>query len=75
LLEGEAHEVNFLWRSERLVVEADGWAFHRTREAQERDRRRDQLLSRCGWRRERFTHRQVTAEPDWVVGTLRRLLA
>lgn len=74
MLEGQPHEVDFLWRSERLVVEVDGWAYHRSRWAQERDRRRDQLLSRAGWRRERFTWRQVTAEPDWVVSTLRLLL-
>ncbi len=74
VLEAEALEVDFLWRAERLVVEADGYAYHRTRWAQERDRRRDQLLSRSGWRRERFTFRQITADPGWVTSTLRLLL-
>jgi very-short-patch-repair endonuclease len=74
VLEAEAFEVDFLWRAERLVVEADGHAYHRSGWAQERDRRRDQLLSRSGWRRERFTFRQITADPGWVTGTLRLLL-
>jgi predicted transcriptional regulator of viral defense system len=74
VLEAEAFEVDFLWRAARLVVETDGYAYHRTGWAQERDRRRDQLLSRSGWRRERFTFRQITADPGWVTDTLRLLL-
>ena len=35
------YEVDFLWREQRLVVEVDGFAFHSSREAFERDRRKD----------------------------------
>ncbi|HEX9887169.1 MAG TPA: hypothetical protein VGA70_11810, partial [Longimicrobiales bacterium] len=38
-------EVDFLWRSERVAVEVDGFAFHGARPSFESDRRRDARLS------------------------------
>ena len=67
-------EVDFLWREQRLVVELDGWRFHRTREAFERDRERDQALVRSGHRVLRFTHRQITERPRDVARTVRAAL-
>jgi very-short-patch-repair endonuclease len=32
------YEVDFLWRSKNLIVEVDGFAFHSSRSAFERDR-------------------------------------
>jgi hypothetical protein len=66
--------VDFLWRAERLVVETDGWAFHRSRAAFERDRRRDQVLELAGYRVLRFTWRQVARDPARVEQLLGRLL-
>lgn len=43
-------EVDMLWCEERLVVELDGYAYHRTRAAFERDRRRDADLQLAGYR-------------------------
>ncbi len=40
------HEVDLLWRAEKLVVEMDGWAFHGHRAAFERDRDRDREAHR-----------------------------
>ncbi len=45
-----AMRVDFVWRRQRLVVETDGHGTHRTRQAFERDRRRDQRLTLAGWR-------------------------
>lgn len=59
-------EVDLLWRDGRLVVEADGHAFHATRAAIERDRRRDAVLARRGHRVLRFTWMQVTRRPAEV---------
>jgi very-short-patch-repair endonuclease len=72
---GEAYEVDFLWRRERLIVETDGRETHGTRRAFERDRRRDQRLMLHGWRVARFTWRQVVYEPAELVRTLVALLA
>ena len=54
-----------------LVVEVDGFAFHRTRRAFERDRARDAVLAAAGVRTLRFTARQVEQRPVEVVAALR----
>lgn len=58
----EGFEVDAVWPEERLVVELDGWEFHRTREAFERDRERDAVLTAAGWRPMRLTARGLHAE-------------
>jgi very-short-patch-repair endonuclease len=69
------HEVDALWRDQRLVVELDGHAFHRTRAAFERDRLRDADLQLAGYRVVRITHRRLTRYPGAVVTSVRRLLS
>jgi very-short-patch-repair endonuclease len=68
-------EVDALWPHQRLVVELDGHAFHRTPLAFETDRRRDTTLQLSGYRVLRFTHRRLHDEPGEVVQTLRDLLS
>jgi len=65
------HEVDFLWRDEGLVVEIDGFRFHSSREAFERDRRRDARLQAAGVRVMRVTWRQAV---DDTYATLARLV-
>jgi very-short-patch-repair endonuclease len=62
----EDHEVDFVWRAERLIVETDGWRAHGTRAAFERDRRRDADLLAAGWRVLRISYAQLEREPAWV---------
>jgi very-short-patch-repair endonuclease len=69
------YEVDFLWAEHRLVVEVDGFAFHASRNAFERDRRRDAHLIANGYRVIRITWRQLTREPELVVALLARALA
>jgi len=64
------YEVDLLWRKQRLAVEVDGFAFHGTREAFERDRRRDAELQTRGYRVLRVTYRQLTAEREALVARL-----
>jgi very-short-patch-repair endonuclease len=59
-------EVDFLFQHPRLIVETDGWQYHRSHGAFERDRRRDAILATAGYRVLRFTYRQVTEEPNAV---------
>jgi predicted transcriptional regulator of viral defense system len=67
-------EVDAYWPRERLVVEADGWAFHRHRAAFERDRARDAAMQAAGYRVVRLTHRRLEQEPVTVAAELRLLL-
>lgn len=68
-------EVDGYWPAARLVVEADGFDFHRHRAAFERDRSRDAAMLAAGYRVVRLTHRRLEDEPEIVATQLRRLLA
>jgi very-short-patch-repair endonuclease len=70
-----AYEVDFLWRSNRLIVETDGWETHRDRASFEADRARDAELKLLGYEVVRFTYRQVLEQPERVARTLRALLS
>jgi very-short-patch-repair endonuclease/predicted transcriptional regulator of viral defense system len=70
-----AVKADFLWRAERLVIETDGWESHGTRQAFERDRRRDERLKLAGYELLRFTWRRIIADPSGVMRTVVELLA
>jgi very-short-patch-repair endonuclease len=69
------YEVDFLWRAQRLVAEVDGYAFHSTRRAFERDRRRDADLAARGIRVVRVTWRQIAGEREVLIATFAAALA
>lgn len=48
----------------RVAVELDGAAFHGSREARERDLRRDTALAALGWVVLRFSYARLMADPD-----------
>jgi Protein of unknown function (DUF559)/Transcriptional regulator, AbiEi antitoxin/AbiEi antitoxin C-terminal domain len=73
-LDDHTFVADFLWPAERLIAETDGYETHGTREAFERDRRRDQLLDAAGYRTLRFTWRQLRDEPNRIADTLRHRL-
>jgi len=66
--------VDAVWEDRPLVVELDGRAFHSTRAAFERDRKRDADLQLAGYRVLRVTHRRLSDEPGEVVSAVRALL-
>lgn len=68
------YEVDFFWRTERLVVEIDGFYFHSSRSAFERDRRRDATLAAAGLRVVRITWHQLANEPHGVLVRLAQAL-
>ena len=67
-------EVDFLWRTEQLAVEVDGYAFHASPALFERDRRKDARLSAAGVQVLRVTWRQLTSEPEAVLVRLAQTL-
>lgn len=66
--------VDFCWPDRRLIVEADGFAFHSDRAAYRRDRERMNRLEQLGWRVLRFTWEDVRRRPDHVIGVVRGCL-
>jgi len=68
------HLVDFCWCDRKVIVETDGYAFHRGRAAFERDRLRDNELRALGWNVLRFTYRQVTRRPEYVQDLIRMAL-
>jgi hypothetical protein len=71
----EVARVDFCWPERRLIVEADGFAFHSSRDDYRRDRQRMNELERLGWRVLRFTWEDVVHRPDHVTGLVRSCLA
>lgn len=65
------YRVDFYWPHLGLVVETDGWRYHRTSGEQASDHRRDQAHMRSGLTTVRFGEDQIRHKPDEV----RRALA
>jgi very-short-patch-repair endonuclease len=59
-------EVDFFWPDLGLVVETDGWRYHRTPAAQTRDARRFQAHTAAGLTPLRFSHWQIKHEAAYV---------
>jgi hypothetical protein len=65
---GERFRLDFAYPDQKVAVEYDGWDWHSTRTAFDRDRRRDRLLQLAGWTVLRFTSRTSDVE---ILDTLR----
>lgn len=68
------YEVDAYWPAQRLVVEIDGWRYHRTRKRFEDDRRKDAALTAAGYRVVRITYRRLHHESLAVAAELAVLL-
>lgn len=68
----EGKLVDFAWPAERVVVETDGYAFHRDRPAFESDRERTVALVAAGYEVHRATHRMLAWNPDPFMTLVRR---
>ena len=72
---GPPLRVDFVWRDQRVIVEADSKKWHNTRQRFEQDRVRDQRLTAAGWRIIRTTWKQMTQRPHELRPLLLKLLA
>lgn len=64
------YRVDFYWRDLGLVVEVDGWRYHRTAGEQATDNRRDHSHTRSGLTTLRIAENQIRYEPQTVKATL-----
>ncbi|HET9154015.1 MAG TPA: DUF559 domain-containing protein [Solirubrobacterales bacterium] len=60
------HEVDFLWREQKVVVETDSYLYHRGSVSFHSDHARDLDLRQLGYTVLRFTDTQIEDEPDRV---------
>lgn len=76
LVEGERdrYEVDVLWPAQRVIVELDGFVYHRTRRDRERDAEKDADLELAGYRVVRLTRGDVTIRRDRTTRRLERLI-
>ena len=68
------YEVDFVWRTHNLVAELDGFKFHTTNSAFERDRERDADLLDAGFSTIRITHTRLKDQAQREAKRLRSLL-
>jgi very-short-patch-repair endonuclease len=69
------HRVDFLWRAERLVIEVDGFVYHRGRQAMRDDNDRDLQLQLAGLRVVRIEDSRIDDDPRGLAAAVLRLLA
>jgi very-short-patch-repair endonuclease len=71
----EGEEVDFVWPAARLIVEVDGYRYHRSPSQFETDRERDVKLAVAGWQVLRFTWAKITGRAPWVAAAISNRLA
>ena len=71
---GPAIKADFAWPEHKVIVETDGVETHLTRQAFERDRRKDLRLHAAGWRPARVTPQRLKHEPELIDRTLSALI-
>jgi Protein of unknown function (DUF559) len=67
--------VDFVWRDQRVIVEADSKKWHSSTQRLESDRVRDQRLTLSGWKIIRTTWKQMKYRPHELRPLLLKLLA
>jgi very-short-patch-repair endonuclease len=70
----EGRLVDFLWPRERVIVETDGYDYHRDRAAFERDHESTLALEAAGYAVRRATYRMLRQEPRRFMAEVRRVL-
>lgn len=68
------YEVDVLFPAQKVIVELDGWAFHRTRASFERDRERDATTLAAGYRTVRITWERLQNQSRREAERIRRIL-
>jgi Transcriptional regulator, AbiEi antitoxin/Protein of unknown function (DUF559) len=69
------YEVDALFRAERVIVELDGYEFHRTRDAFERDRERDATTLAAGFETVRITWDRLQSSSAREAARLQAILS
>ncbi len=68
------YRVDFLWQPQRLVIEVDGYIYHRGRQAMRDDNDRDLELELLGFRVVRIEDSRIASDPSGVATAVLGLL-
>lgn len=68
----EGHRADFFWPKSRVIVETDGYAYHKDRAAFERDHESTVRLTAAGYKMHRATYRMLKRNPRPILDLLRR---
>jgi very-short-patch-repair endonuclease len=64
------YTVDLVWPEQRVVFEIDGYNFHTSRFAFDRDRRKDAALKAAGYDPNRLTRDQVMSAPYLAIAAI-----
>lgn len=67
LIPGRRYRADIVIDAARLVIEFDGFAYHRSKQAFQKDRERQNAFTQAGWRTLRYFHAQVRNDLQFVV--------
>jgi very-short-patch-repair endonuclease len=70
----EGYEVDALFEAQKLIVELDGWAYHRDRRSFAGDRERDTVTLAAGYATVRLTWERLTEREATEAQRLRRII-
>jgi very-short-patch-repair endonuclease len=73
-IDGERFEIDFLWRQQRVAVEADGGQFHDNPAAGARDSHRNHALAKAGYFITRLGWDDLRDRPDQTMEEIARLV-
>lgn len=75
IVQGQRFVLDIGFPEAMLAIEVDGYAYHSSVESFQRDRRRQNALIASGWTVVRFTWNDLESRPQWVLATIRTVLA
>lgn len=70
----EGHLVDFLWSTQKVIVETDSWSYHGDRPTFEKDRQTDVDLIAAGYDIHRTTFKMLERNPDPFLNNVHRAL-
>jgi very-short-patch-repair endonuclease len=69
------YKVDVAFSAPKVVIEADGWAFHSDQEVFQNDRKRQNYLTLMGWQVLRFTWLDLVEYPRRVIAEIRSAIS
>ncbi|MFZ2512454.1 MAG: type IV toxin-antitoxin system AbiEi family antitoxin domain-containing protein [Gordonia sp. (in: high G+C Gram-positive bacteria)] len=67
--------IDFAWTAEKVSVEINGWAYHRSRDRFEADNAKAAMLAANGWLPLSYTWKQLTENPEGCIAQVVAALA